>query len=233
MSQERTSTPAVELTVATPAEIAEAINRCVKAFKEVTARLPEKPGFFDSRDNHTDACRAYLLKLPVLTGPQSFQIYVACVSHGASIGAIDPIDVGRFCHVAQTAMAAWKLAHLIVPAAEAKERAAKAKEQKEAEEKARKESEKQANPLPSKGNQTEEGSKQVDVRIYPDWPKLQEYYQYLRDKGVPLIEDDYLARNPVAASLCCDVAEWALKQQDQAKAAEPDPTSKKEPAHAA
>ena len=221
------------------------IERCAQAYHRVRAELPPKEiGFRADSLNQHKAYLAFSAEMPILRGPDSFQLYISCLARGAAIGAIDVVDLGRLSHLVQVAISVWKLANLTIPAAQTREedmqlraqerqRAAKERAEDRAQQKARQESEKQANPLPSKGNQTEESSKQVDVRIYPDWPKLQEYYQYLRDKGVPLIEDDYLARNPVAASLCCDVAEWALKRQQPSGAGEPAPVPKKDPAHAA
>jgi len=179
--------------------VVNAVNRCIEAYREVRAQLLENSAYSANMDNQEDACRAYLSRLPLLTGPQAFQTYIACISHGASIGAIDPVDVGRFCHIAHTAMAAWKLANPALPAAQTRERAAREKDQK------------QPTPHPSKGNQAEIRGNQIDLRELPGWDQLQQHYQLLRDRGVPLVDDEVLARNPLASALCCDLGEWALK----------------------
>ena len=92
----------------TPDVYTQTIERCAAAYHRVRAELP------------------------VLRDPDSFQLYVACIGKGAAIGAIDIVDIGRFCHIAQTAMAVWKLANLTIPAAQEKERAAQEKAQKQA-----------------------------------------------------------------------------------------------------
>lgn len=108
-------------------DFAIAVNLCVEAYREVRAELPKDAFQSDNRDNRTKAGGAYLAKLPILCDPRSFQIYISCLSHAAGSGIVDPVDIGRFCHIAQTAMSAWKLANLIVPAAQQKMREAEAK----------------------------------------------------------------------------------------------------------
>ncbi|HKF49156.1 MAG TPA: hypothetical protein VKB38_17490 [Terracidiphilus sp.] len=91
------------------------INLCVKAYNG--AMDIDSPQYSGSRvkpdrlQRRREASLAYLSNLPIVFDPPSFQLYIACISHGASIGAIDPSDIGRYCHLAQTAMSAWKLAH--------------------------------------------------------------------------------------------------------------------------
>ncbi len=105
-------------------------QRCAAAYHHVIVDMPKNPTRWEDAEIHQKAFFAYAAELPILCDPASFQLYITCISQGASIGAIDPVDVGRFCHIANTAMSAWKLANLIVPAAQMKEE----REQKKAEE---------------------------------------------------------------------------------------------------
>src|SRR5271157_590467 len=98
-------------------EVMKTINRCAEAYHYVRAQLPPKAAHFDKLDNQAKASEAFCSHLPVLLGLESFQIFVACIAQGVAIGAIDPVDIGRYCHLAQTAMTAWKLANLTVPEA--------------------------------------------------------------------------------------------------------------------
>lgn len=179
-----------------------AINRCVQAYLDVKAKLPKDASYSATCDNHENACAAYLSKLPILWDPASFQLYIACIAHGAALGVIDPLDVGRFCHVAQTAISAWKLANLTVPA---KAR----KNEKAAQEK--------ATPLPPKGNQPEDNG--VDQAIQdalsrlPTFEVQKQHFQLLRSRGQLLPSDPELRDNPLAALHFCQAAEQILRQE--------------------
>ncbi len=115
----------------------ETIERCAAAYHRVMAEMPKNPTGWAREEHQHKAFLAFAAELPVLRDPDSFQLYVACIAKGAGIGAIDVVDIGRFCHIAQTAMSVWKLANLTIPAAQEKERVAKKKEE-------------QATPLPPK-----------------------------------------------------------------------------------
>jgi hypothetical protein len=122
----------------TPDVYTQTIERCAAAYHRVRAELPQGATYFEDQENSHKAFLAFAAELPILRDPDSFQLYVACIGKGA---AIDIVDIGRFCHIAQTAMAVWKLANLTISAFQAAERAAQEKAQK------------QATPL--KGNQSQ------------------------------------------------------------------------------
>ena len=106
------------------------IQRCAAAYHRVRAELAPRAIPAEDQRNNYKAFQAFAAELPVLRDPDSFQLYVACIAKGAAIGAIDVVDLGRFCHIVQTAMSVWKLANLTIPAAQEKERLAQEKAQK-------------------------------------------------------------------------------------------------------
>ena len=155
----------------TRADFMKTIQRCAEAFHLVRAELPKDPGFHADQRNQYKASLAFLAQLPILYDLASFQLYIACIAQGVAIGAVDVVDCGRLCHIAQTAMSAWKLANLIactersrsVPAAEAREKREQQKAQKQT-------------PLPSKGNHFQDG----------EGPKAQEQGRMAWETATPL-----------------------------------------------
>ena len=113
----------------TPDVYTETIQRCAAAYRRVRAELAPRSIPAEDQRNNYKAFQAFAAELPVLRDPDSFQLYVACIAKAAGIGAIDIVDIGRFCHIAQTAMSVWKLANLTIPAVQEKARAAKKKEE--------------------------------------------------------------------------------------------------------
>jgi hypothetical protein len=228
MAQPEPNTPA------TQPDFMQAIQRCAGAWHQVRAELPSNPGYHADQDNRNKAALAFLAQLPVLSGPASFQLYIACIAQGVAIGAVDPVDIGRFCHLAQTASSAWKLAHLTVPAAQRKEQKEAAiqaekeakqaekeaiqaeKEAKQAEKEAAMQAEKeakQAHPLPTKGNHPpaaaapwEDGQDRQAARQLPDRKTQKELYKALRDRGIPVPSEIDLRNNPLVALYFCDLA---------------------------
>jgi hypothetical protein len=193
-------------------EFLHAINRCIEAYREIKAKLPENAGYHDHRDNHAAASTAYLSKLPILCDLNSFQIYVACIGHAASLGVVDTVDIGRFCHIAQTAMSAWKLANLTVPAAQKKE--------KQAQEKQNATRSREGTPLPSKGNHPEANcsqsfSKELQQALnnLPTFEVQKQHFQSLRNGGMVLPSDSELRDNPLAALHFCQIAEQMLREE--------------------
>ncbi|HWE87642.1 MAG TPA: hypothetical protein VG267_22055, partial [Terracidiphilus sp.] len=128
------------------ADFMRAIQRCAEAYHQVRAELPSNASYHANQENQYKAGLAFLGQLPILYDLPSFQLYIACIAQGVGIGAIDGADCGRLCHLAQTAMSAWKLANLIVPAAQKKEEAAQKKQE------AAQRQENDPTPLPPKGN---------------------------------------------------------------------------------
>jgi hypothetical protein len=129
--------PEPENQTPTRADFIEATQRCAEAYHRVMADMPKNVCTATEQSHQYKAFLAFAAELPILCDLPSFQLYIACIAKGVAIGAIDPADAGRFCHIAQIAISAWKLANLVVPAAQAKERAAQ---------------QKQPTPLPPKGN---------------------------------------------------------------------------------
>jgi hypothetical protein len=207
-----------------------AIQRCAAAYHRVMADMPRDPDYWVRDEIQNKAFLAFAAELPILIDPASFQLYIACIAQGAAIGAIDPIDVGRFCHLAQTAISAWKLANLTIPAAKAKE------------ERDRKNSANPANsassansanpagctPLPSKGNHGRELSNiQVEMALQdalshlPHFEVQKRLFQLLRNHGHLLPCDAELRDSPLAALHFCRIAEQIIREEALAEAAAP------------
>ena len=185
----------------------ETIERCAAAYHRVMAEMPKDPSIWVREEFQHKAYQAFSAELPILRDPDSFQLYVACIGKAAGIGAIDIVDIGRFCHIAQTAMSIWKLANLTIPAVQEKERLAKEKAQK------------QATPLPSKGNQSQvPTSSQVgDALQYalahlPRFEVQKQHFQALRNRGMILPCDRELRDNPLAALHFCRMNEELIRQ---------------------
>ena len=186
--------------------------------------MPKQPTRWEEIEIHQKAFLAFAAELPLLCDPPSFQLYMSCISQGASIGAIDPVDVGRFCHIAQTAMSAWKLANLIVPAAQMKEE----REQKKAEARSNRgvPTDRSSSvgwsstPLPPEGNQQDGQpiSKELQYAIdqLPSWETQKQHFKALRKRGVALPSDEELRDNPFAALYFCQTAEWFSRKDAEA-----------------
>lgn len=198
----------------TRTEFNQAAQRCAAAYHQVKAQLPK--GAFswstEGEENQHKAFLAFAAELPLLIDPPSFQLYLTCIGQGVTIGAIDPVDAGRFCHIANTAMAAWKLPNLIIPAAEAKERAAQQKAQKQ--------------PFPpeesfsaSQNPSPVDKDLQFALSQLPGWESQKQQFKSLRKRGISLPSDDELRQNPFAALYFCQTAEWFLRKDAEAQPA--------------
>ena len=190
----------------------QATQRCAAAYHRVMANMPRDPVYRVREEIRHKAFLAFAAELPVLCDPQSFQLYIACIGQGASIGAIEPGEAGRFCHIAQTAMSAWKLANLIAPAAQARERAAPHKAQKQ--------------PFPSQDSfSAAQNTQPVDKELQyalsrlPGWESQKQQFKLLRKRGISVPNDEELRRDPYAALYYCQTAEWFLRKDAEAKSA--------------
>ena len=91
--------------------IVNTINRSFGAWDKVRSKLPPNADEDADMDNAARARWAFLEHLPVLHDPQSFQVYVACIAHGVTLGAVQVAEIGRYGHLVQLAMSTWKLAN--------------------------------------------------------------------------------------------------------------------------
>ncbi len=86
-----------------PALANPAVAHCCEAWQRTARSLAAEgewqPGILKN------AAAAYRSALPPLTGPESVSDFVACVTHGMSIGAIDPKDATKYLYAAQVAFA--------------------------------------------------------------------------------------------------------------------------------
>ena len=218
-----------------PTDLHQTIQRCAAAYHRVRAELPPKEiGYRADALNQNKASLAYIAELPLLIDPAAFQLYIAGVAQGVGIGAIDLGDAGRLCHLAQTAMSAWKLINLIIPAAQAKEQ---------------KEAERKATPLPPKGNQSpvsggnragspseskakhpsSNGNHLQDdpnrwEKLYastklPDWERQKTLFASLRRRGVEIPTDEELRADPAQALHYVETARWYLRGENVSSAA--------------
>jgi len=212
----------------TPARVdfMRAINRSAEAYHQVRAELPSNPSYHANQENQYKAGLAFLGQLPILYDLPSFQLYIACIAQGVSVGAIDGADAGRLCHVAQTAISAWKLANLIVPAAQMKQKAAQMKQE------AAQRKENDPTPLPPKGNHPAgEDARQAALAL-PDHKAQMELYKSLRQRGIPVPSETDLRKNPLVALYFCDLAVNHLDQlppPDDASGPQPDPAANPDP----
>jgi hypothetical protein len=91
-----------------PTLIMQFLQRCTEAYLRIRQSPPPNANHDQLWEHHQQACMAFRAQLPILIGPENIQIYVACIHQGAAIGAIDLADVGKFNHMANTALAAWR-----------------------------------------------------------------------------------------------------------------------------
>jgi hypothetical protein len=208
----------------TSTDFHQAIQRCAAAYHRVMADMPKDPSYWVRDEIHQKAFLAFAAELPILIDPASFQLYIACIAQGAAIGAIDPIDVGRFCHLAQTAISAWKLANLTIPAAQEKQRQAA----NSASGPAGSAGLAARTPLPSNGNHGKELSNiQVEMALQdalshlPHFEVQKKLFQLLRNHGHLLPCDGELRESPLAALHFCRIAEQIIREETLAEAAAP------------
>jgi hypothetical protein len=228
MQQPDTNTPSTAFT--------QTIQRCAAAYHRVMADMPRDPDYWVRDEIQNKAFLAFAAELPILRDPASFQLYIACIAQGAAIGAIDPIDVGRFCHLAQTAISAWKLANLTIPAAKAKEERDRKNSANPANSASTASTASTANsanpagctPLPSKGNHGRELSNiQVEMALQdalshlPNFEVQKRFFQLLRNHGHLLPCDAELRDSPLAALHFCRIAEQIIREEALAEAAAP------------
>lgn len=198
-------------------EVNQTMQRCAEAYHRVIVEMPKNPNIWTRQEFQEKAFLAFAAHLPVLINPASFQIYIACIAQGAAIGAIDPMDAGRFCHIAQTAMSAWKLANLTVPAAEAKEREAREKLPRAASAvpnpgsktssanspgsacSAASRGENPAAPPSPKGNHPPTLENLYASSKLPSWDVQTAHFSNLRTRGIDIPTDDELRADPAAA----------------------------------
>jgi hypothetical protein len=193
------------------AELNQTIERCTQAYRAAVA-VPPSCGHPTTVEEHRQrGFVAFCSHLPILYEPASFQIFLACVARGAAIGAMDPSEAGRLCHIAQTALSAWKLFNLVIPAAEEKQRLAREKGE-----------EKSAPPSPN-GNlfdtrpnpELEEQALQNALNRLPEFKVQKLHFQYLRRKGQLLPCDAELRENSLAALHFVKLSEQMQREQAQ------------------
>ena len=158
-----------------------AINRCAQAYFHVLAELAPNAGPFDRSENREKARQAFLAQLPVLLSPGNFQIFIACIGQGVAIGAIDIVDSGRYCHLALTAMHAWKVAH---PQPRWTSR-----------------------PPSASSNQEHDDQSKEAAALLPSLQTQDHYFKELRRRGLPVPTAHRLRNNPDAALAFCALAE--------------------------
>jgi hypothetical protein len=194
----------------------ESVDRCIEAFHRKTG-------------NHEEACKAFLAELPTLSGPAGFHAYLACIGKAASLGVIDLLDVGRYCHVAQLAMRAWKLsqsenektAHPLPPngnhvdgrkrsGAPGPGHSGTGDQNPSAKNPAWEP--KTPYPLPTIGNHSEEESRRIALEALPDFDSQKFIFKELRRLGVSLPSNSHLQKNPVEALYYCALAKNYVDQ---------------------
>ena len=85
------------------------MTRCASAYFHIEHEsLPATLSDGQRWEHHQKACEAFRAELPILLGPENFQIYIACIAQGVHIGAIDLLDAGKYTHLTQCAVSAWR-----------------------------------------------------------------------------------------------------------------------------
>jgi len=236
------------------AELMRTIQRCAEAYHLVMADMPQHTSTCRENEHRYKASLAYCAHLPILCDLASILIYIACVSNGVSIGALEPGEAGRFCHIAQTAMSAWKLANLTVPAALKKEEREaqrtptplhKGNQRKDLDSQFRQEepsqcpnmAPKQPTPPPNGNHPEEEVSRHPDLEsLYasgklPDWETQKALFKSLRKRGVEVSPDEELRNEPYAALHFVETERW-FRRSRLAAAASSASSAPPEPAQA-
>ncbi len=198
----------------------EYLNRCTEAFRRAKQNPPANATGDQLWEHHQQACAAFRAQLPILLGPENFQIYMACIAQGEVIGAIDRIDLGKFNHLVNTAVAAWRAGQQQLRQQRIHERDQE-RDQERAE--ARNQSRNPARqgdsggraahpPTPTKGNQHEDYLSDEARAQLPDRKTQNQLYKELRQRGVAVPSDKSLRENPLVALNFVDLA---LNHMDQ------------------
>ncbi|HKF45877.1 MAG TPA: hypothetical protein VKB38_00870 [Terracidiphilus sp.] len=187
-------------------EVQESVNRCVEAFR--------------CEHNHDEACKAFLAELPTLSGPAGFHAFLACIGKAVALGVIDLLDVGRYCHVAQIAMRAWKLAqsesektaHPLPPNGNLFQRRGAPGPSHlgtgEGRQTPNRPSEPPQNrhPLPPNGNLSHNEALRIAVEALPGFDMQKMIFKTLRQNGMSLPSNSHLRKNPLEALYYCSQA---------------------------
>ena len=193
------------------AELADTLQRATNAYRAAVAEPPSCTVPSVLEEHHHNGFVAFCSELPILYEPSSFQIYLACITRGVAIGAMNPAEAGRLSHLVQTAMSAWKLFNLTVPAAEEKQRLAREK------------GEQKAAPPSQNGDlftakvspEIVEQALQNALNQLPEFKVQKLHFQYLRRKGQLLPCDAELRENSLAALHFVKMSEKMQREQTQ------------------
>ena len=193
------------------AELADTLQRATNAYRAAVAIPPSCTVPSVLEEHHHNGFVAFCSELPILYEPSSFQIYLACITRGVAIGAMNPAEAGRLSHLVQTSMSAWKLFNLTVPAAEEKQRQAREKGEQKA-----------APPSPSDNlfdarvsPEIVEQALQNALNQLPEFKVQKMHFQYLRRKGQLLPCDAELRENSLAALHFVKLSEKLQREQAQ------------------
>jgi len=211
-------------------KVQESVNRCVQAFHR-------------QRGDHDLACQSFLAELPILSGPAGVHAYLACIGKALALGVIDLLDIGRYCHVAQLAMRAWKLSQDTPGLSHSQTREGCRTARPSPTKGNHSESEKRSDvpapsrlgtregcdgpenphPLPTNSNHLEEESNQIATPPLPDFETQKAIYKSLRQQGLSLPSNSHLLKNPIEAMIYCNMAGAFIGQQPLTDG--PDPRS--------
>jgi hypothetical protein len=105
MNQCTSSSPATE-TVPNPPSPNPAVQRCCEALERSLeeSRANGKANYYE--EEHAD--QAYMNAMPHLSGYENIRDFIACVTHGMVIGAIDHIEGPKLLYAAQIAVGALR-----------------------------------------------------------------------------------------------------------------------------
>jgi hypothetical protein len=186
------------------------LHRCTETFYRLKQNPPAGATADQLWEHHQQACAAFRAQLPILLGPENFQIFVACINQGWVLGAIDTVDLGKYNNLVNTAIAAWRSGQQQLRQMRIEERdQQRTQDREEARNQPRRrreEEERTDPPTPTKGNHNDD-YESVDARAQlPGRKTLNQLMKELRRHGVAVPSEKSLRKNPLVALNLVDLA---------------------------
>jgi hypothetical protein len=213
------------------------MTRCASAYFHIEHEaLPATLSDGQRWEHHQKACEAFRAELPILLGPENFQIYIACIAQGVHIGAIDLLDAGKYTHMAQCAVSAWRAGQQQLRQERQHQRQQELRQERlERQERRDLDQQRQSEaqnrpPLPAKGNQRADYESAAARALLPDRKTQAQLYKELRQDDFPVPSDRDLRQNPLIALDFCNLAQDHRDHQPpRANATAPQPAPEPAP----
>ena len=186
------------------------LHRCTETFYRLKQNPPAGATADQLWEHHQQACAAFRAQLPILLGPENFQIFVACINQGWVLGAIDTVDLGKYNNLVNTAIAAWRSGQQQLRQMRIDERDHQRDQDREESRnqtrRRREEEDRTDPPTPNEGNQDDEYRSAEARAQLPDRKTQNQLYKELRHRGVAVPSDKSLRENPLVALNLIDLA---------------------------